>query len=248
MKFKDLVLGLIVVLIIYLVYIWFFTDSTKSYLISSVTDASLPVSPIPSSDLPKRLTNDFTYSFWLYINSWESGASKKKVIIRRGGKEDKGIKIYLTQFVNNLQIDMPMISSSGSPPTYNIDSKKCEIQNIPLQRWVNITISVNNRSSDLYLDGKLVNTCVYSGVVSDSGENPNLPVNICSTDDTTEKGGFDGSISNVLYYSRSVNPREAYSIYRYGPGGGNTLINILNKYGLKFSFMSHGKEIHNIQI
>ena len=67
MKLKDLVLGLIFVLIIYLVYIWFFTDSTKAYLISSVTDASIS-SKISSSDLPKRLTNDFTYSFWIRGN------------------------------------------------------------------------------------------------------------------------------------------------------------------------------------
>ena len=256
MKLKDLVLGLIVLLIIYLVYIWFFTDSTKAYLISSVTDASLPATQIPSSDLPKRLTNDFTYSFWIYINSWQTGADKKKVIIRRGNNENEGIKIYLTQYVNNLKIEMPMISSnpgSGGSNNYKIDANKnCEIKNIPLQRWVNITVSVNNRSSDLYLDGKLVNTCVYSGVISDCGEDATLPINICSTGNANpskdEKDGYDGSISNVLYYARAVNPREAYSIYRQGPGGGNSLINILNRYGLKFSFMSHGKEIHNIQI
>ena len=143
---------------------------------------------------------------------------------------------------------MPIIKKPSN--TYNIDTAtECNIKNIPLQRWVCITISVNNRSSDLYLDGKLVNTCVYSGVISDCGEDANLPINICTkSTNTDEKDGYNGSISNVLYYARAVNPREAYSIYRQGPGGGNTLLNILNKYGLKFSFMSHGKEIHHVQI
>tara|TARA_A100001015_G_scaffold313714_1_gene421581 strand:+ start:342 stop:1124 length:783 start_codon:yes stop_codon:yes gene_type:complete len=260
MKLKDLVLGLIVLLIIYLVYIWFFTDSTKAYLISSVVDASVP-EKISSSELPKRLTNDFTYSFWIYINSWETDSGKNKVIIQRGDgvAPNKGIKIYLTKYVNNLKIDIPMIpttssssTSSSSSDYQSTDSNNCEIKNIPLQRWVCITISVNNRSSDLYLDGKLVNTCVYSGVISDCGEDANLPINICSKSTNTppseERNGYNGSISNVLYYARAVNPREAYSIYRQGPGGGNTLLNILNKYGLKFSFMSHGKEIHHVQI
>ena len=253
MKLKDLVLGLIVLLIIYLVYIWFFTDKTKYYLISSVTDASIPATPILHSELPKRLTNDFTYSFWIYINSWETDSGKNKVIIQRGDGValNKGIKIYLTKYVNNLKIDMPIIPPNQD--SYQIDANKnCEIKNIPLQRWVCITISVNNRSSDLYLDGKLVNTCVYSGVISDCGEDANLPINICSKSTNTspaeERNGYNGSISNVLYYARAVNPREAYSIYRQGPGGGNTLLNILNKYGLKFSFMSHGKEIHHVQI
>jgi hypothetical protein len=40
----------------------------------------------------------------------------------------------------------------------------CSIEDVPLQRWTNLIISLDNRALDLYLDGKLVRTCVLPGV------------------------------------------------------------------------------------
>lgn len=36
----------------------------------------------------------------------------------------------------------------------------CMINNFPLQRWVNLIVSLNNRTMDVYLNGKLVRTCI----------------------------------------------------------------------------------------
>lgn len=251
MKFKDLVLGLIVLLILYLIYIWFLTDSTKVYLISSIINAKTPAPPtISASELPKRLTNDFTYSFWTYIDSWETDVTKNKIILRRphddSGDKD-GIKIYFTKFVNDLQIDLAQISPENGEYEEN---KSCSVKNIPLQKWVNIIVSLNNRACDVYLDGKLVNTCVYNGVISEAGKTGSSSIYIGSGNENKNEdvGGFEGSISNLLYFSRAINPREAYSIYKQGPGGGSSILNLINKYKLKFAFMSNGKEINSISI
>ena len=244
MKLKDLVLGLIVLLIIYLVYIWFFTDSTKIYMLTGANDA-LTGTTINNADIPKKLTHDFTYAFWIYVDEWSEGLEKNKVIIRRpSASGEDSIKIFLTPHVNNMQFNLgTMDSAPNTPGNFN-----CKLNNIPLQRWVNIILTVNNRAADIYLDGKLVNTCIATSVLKeDSATN----IDICKADTSTtveDMSGFRGSISNVIYYTRTINPREAYSIYREGPGSGNALLNLLNKYRLKLAFMSQGKEVKSFEI
>lgn len=249
MNLKDLVLGLIVLLIIYLVYIWFFTDSTKIYMVTGTNDAMTPIT-INNGDIPAKLTHDFTYAFWVYIDEWAHNSDKNKVIIRRGSTgigEVDSLKIYLTPTINNMKFDLGTMDSSTTGSTSSNGVKTCTLNNIPLQRWVNIILTVNNRAADMYLDGKLVNTCISENVLK---ENASQDIDICKAEAGTgqESSGFKGSISNVIYYTRTINPREAYSIYKEGPGSGNPFLNLINKYRLKLAFMSQGREVKSFEI
>ena len=51
---------------------------------------------------------------------------------------------------------------------------------------------------------------------------------------TSEKG-YDGFLAKLRYYSRTLNPREVYELYKEGPNKG-IFGNFLNKYKLKFSY------------
>ena len=245
MKIKDIVLGLILVLIIYLVYTWFFHDSTKSYLTDGVIDAKKPEpDTIKESNFPPGVTNDFAYSVWIYVTSWQYRSGEKKVILSRGDDtDDSKIELVLDDYLNNVNINLGTFKggSSGS------SQASCSIKNIPLQKWVNIIFTLNNRALDLYLDGKLVRTCLLDGIskfnATSSGD-----LKLCPSDKNGSGAGFDGNMSGLLYFSRAINPREAYAIYRDGPGGTDWLTNLINKYRLKIAFMSHDKEINSFEI
>ena len=123
------------------------------------------------------------------------------------------------------------------------------IENIPLQRWVHIMVSTNNRAVDAYIDGKLVKTTVSanSPPYTLTGQKAEAPIKVCPKPDGGEKGGFEGEISKFRYIARTVNPREAYEIYREGPGG-NWLTSAVNAYKLKLSFMKDEEEVSSFSI
>lgn len=86
---------------------------------------------------------------------------------------------------------------------------KCDIREIPMQRWVNIAVAVNGKTVDVYIDGKLSRSCVL----------PN-PFKVDSSGYTgvaLEKEGFGGEIANMIMYDTALNPEVIYKNYMAGP-------------------------------
>ena len=69
----------------------------------------------------------------------------------------------------------------------------CDIENFPLQRWVNVNITMRNNVIDIFFDGALKKSCILKGF-------PILTNNdmlICPN------GGFNGYISNMKYSNKA---------------------------------------------
>jgi hypothetical protein len=91
---------------------------------------------------------------------------------------------------------------------------KCDLPEIDMQRWTLLTVNINGRTTDVYLDGKLARSCVSSSYykVDPTG----VKMNLC------DYGGFDGHLNGVTVYSYSLTPSEIYSIYVAGPNANGT--------------------------
>ena len=112
------------------------------------------------------------------------------------------------------------------------------IKNFPLQKWVNLIISVYGRTLDIYIDGKLLKTTVLPApAVEGSGSGIQL----------TPNGGFDGFTANLRYWADASNPQQAYNIYKSGYGGGAGS-NVLDKYRLKVAYLEDGEEKGSFEI
>ena len=114
----------------------------------------------------------------------------------------------------------------------------CMVSNIPIQKWVNLTLSVYGRTMDLYIDGKLVRTCLLPGIAN---INNNADIYV------TPKGGFNGWTSNLQYYPNSLNPQEAWNIYTQGYGGG-MLSNLFGSYQVEVSLIQNGTTQSSVTI
>jgi hypothetical protein len=87
-------------------------------------------------------------------------------------------------------------------------SSGCDLPEIDLQRWVNLVVSVNGKTVDVYLDGKLSRSCVLPNYFKvDSSYSGYLLWN----------GGFGGQIANTIMYDAAVNPEMVYRNYIAGP-------------------------------
>jgi len=114
----------------------------------------------------------------------------------------------------------------------------CLIENIPIQKWVNIIVSLYGLTLDVYLDGKLVRTCVMPGVPQ---------VNNAADINVTSNGGFSGWTTTFKYWSDASNPQEAYNIYKAGFGG-SILGNALSKYRVQVSMLKDNVQQGGFQI
>ena len=117
-------------------------------------------------------------------------------------------------------------STSGS----NFVVHNCNVSNVPIQKWVNMVLSVYGRTLDLYIDGKLVRTCMLPGTAN---INNNADVYV------TPQGGFDGWTSKFQYYPNSLNPQEVWNIYSQGYGG-QSWFN--NTYSVQVSLLENGTQ------
>jgi len=226
MDSKKILLGVVVILIIYFVYIYVFKDSSSTNLYSGGNAKNAKI--IKAAKLPGNPASvSYTYSIWIYINSWQYQYGTIKPIFYRSASAEKTPnpttmlpELSLGGTTNDISIGVGIQGTPASSETWTVS-------NIPLQKWCNITITTTTRAVDTYIDGKLVNTHTLPGVPITS-ENANIHL--------TPNGGFDGEIAKFRYYSRTINPREAYEIYREGPGS-NWLSDLLNQYKIKLSFL-----------
>lgn len=85
----------------------------------------------------------------------------------------------------------------------------CDIREVPLQRWVNLTVVVSGRTMDVYVDGKLTRSCVLESVVSVPHGKLALRMG--------DFGGFGGRVSYVQMWASQLTPDAIYGIYQMGP-------------------------------
>lgn len=236
MDMKQIVLYAVILIIIYLVWNYIFSDPTSKNLIT-MTDGQ-KTKKINHGDLPgNKGSNDFAYSFWIYINDWNHAYNEQKIIIERKKGEHKGPIIYLGEHKNDLHVEITSHSTSGgnSPLTETIT-----LENIPVQKFTHIVVTVNNSAVDMYLDGKLVKTHILNNVSTVD--------EVAEADIRVNKGnGFSGYLAKLRYVSRALNPREVYEIYKEGYGAG-LFGGLINRYKLKFAFLKDNNEITSMQI
>ena len=137
----------------------------------------------------------------------------------------------------------------GSETFLDSDGGNISINNFPLQKWVSITVSVYQNVLDLYLNGKLVKSVLgESGSITMSENilvalgNPFYVETIGDNEVTISNvtAGFKGYTSRLSYYNKSLSPKEAYNIYKNGPGT-SYLGDMLGDRGVNINFMDGEK-------
>jgi len=229
---KILVLIIVILLVLWLCYLtWYRYNQRKNsepMLISSPQDATQQLT-IQSSTLPTTTNgSEYAYSFWIYVSDWTYAFGRAKAVLWRGDAScsTANPSIWLYPKENKLMVRCesysynPQSGQYSNPngsmnplqnPSLLGSNKPCDIENIPLQRWVHVCVSLWNRTLDVYINGKLTRSCVLDGVAKLNNGNVY----------TTGAGGYQGYISRLQYFNHAVNPDKVYSLYKKGPFSAN---------------------------
>jgi len=99
----------------------------------------------------------------------------------------------------------------------NSKGSTCDVKELPMQKWINVCTVMNGKTLDIYLDGKLVKTCIYRNFykVDQAGEGPVL--HYLQGGGTNQ--GFDGYFSRLQVFNTSLTPDDIYKNYMAGPSG-----------------------------
>jgi len=94
-----------------------------------------------------------------------------------------------------------------------IDSQStCDYKDLPISKWVNVCINMNGKTLEVYIDGKLVKSCVYRSYFK--VDNTGLKLRYLQ-----QNAGFDGYLSRIQVFNTSLNPDDIYKNYLQGPSG-----------------------------
>jgi hypothetical protein len=173
---------------------------------------------ISANNVPLSTGSNYGVQFWMFISDWDYQFGKEKLVLTRtAGASDSivnpSISLHPTDNSLNVRVSIfPTDSRAGaaSPGALNGsatgDSYTCTVENVPLQSWFAVSVTVFQRNLDVYINGRLVKSAVLPGV-------PKPAVGDIVLND---KGGFSGSVCNVHSYSSMLKPEDAKAFFAAG--------------------------------
>lgn len=155
---------------------------------------------------------EFSWSIWININDIKDNNGKHKHIFHKGNtsqehtdEDKKGIfypnnapGVYLKPNSNTLVVIMN---------TFKNITEEIQIEDIPMNKWVNIIVRVEGQYVDVYINGMVRSRKILNDVPKQNYDDVYINMN----------GGFSGYVSDLKYFDHSVSIREINSIMRKGP-------------------------------
>jgi hypothetical protein len=256
MSALSIVFTIVVIVFIIMLLRYIFTDPyTLQNIQNGQTSSTISASSLATNGTSTPSSN-FAYSIWFYVNDWNYRYGEPKVIFGRMGSKSTSGKgavpgvsgldpcpaVVLDAVENNVSVSLgcyPGVNQSPTTRGGNTVVHTCSVSNVPIQKWVNLIVSVYGRTMDLYIDGKLVRTCLLPGVAS---------VNNSADIYLTPAGGFNGWTSKLQYFPNPINPQEAWNIYTNGYGGYGFWSSTFNSYQVQVSLIENGTTQSSITI
>ena len=192
--FNTLLIIVLIILLIWGISLWFFRTNIiydKLCVASTVskTDDS-DTNVIINDIINDNNSSNFMLSVWFYIDNWGNSISEEKNILYMASKSSaitptelqgsltgvsksneinnadnnyKNLSIGLDKYENNLFIDIETYNDSPNDSDSSTFTRYI-IKNVSVQKWNCITLSIDTKTLDVYLDGKLRNSFILNGL------------------------------------------------------------------------------------
>jgi hypothetical protein len=227
---------------------YFLSPTNSPLLINGMVDAKqllvIPQDPNINGAVPiMRSANanegiEFTWSVWIYIDDLTYNSGKYRCVFYKGNDfsndpdaESQGLNfpnnapgLYLAPDSNTLLVIMN---------TFNVINEEIKIDDIPINKWVNVIIRCQNNTLDVYINGTVTKSHKLHGVPKQNYGDVYVATN----------GGFSGYISNLQYHNYAMTSVNISKLVNKGPNttmkGGQGL-NIKNPNYLSLRWFFYG--------
>jgi hypothetical protein len=156
---------------------------------------------------------EFTWSVWIYIDDLTYNSGRYRCVFYKGNDYAKKSNSQDSQglnFPNNapgLYISPNSNSLVVMMNTFNVINEEIIIDNIPINKWVNVIIRCQNNTLDIYVNGTIIKSHYLHGVPKQNYGDVYIAPN----------GGFSGYISNLWYYNYALGTAEISKLTSKGP-------------------------------
>jgi len=175
------------------VLVWFFlvpgkSDTTMESIIPNSQSGKSETTPsahiFRSFNQPDGAV--FTYTFWMSVNDFTFNYGHQRTVFSKHDAPG----VYIDSTSNSLLVKIN---------TYGGGQESILIPNIPAQKWIHVVVEVNQYSLNVFINGILRQTHTLN----------QLPLqNTDSLIVGSNQHGWDGTISGLTYYSRTLKPEE----------------------------------------
>ena len=229
---------------------WIYSPNSSPKLITGMVDATqllvIPQDPSSAGAVTIPRSNnasdgiEFTWSVWIYIDNLTTNEGKYKCIFYKGNDytdnpnavdDAKGLNfpnnapgLYIAPNTNDLVIFMN---------TFNVINEQIIVNDVPLNKWVNVMIRLEDTTLDIYINGTITKSHKLHGVPKQNYGDVYVGMN----------GGFSGYVSNLWYYDYALGTTAIENIVKNGPNTnfvGSNGINVKNPDYLSLRWFFYG--------
>jgi len=202
---------------------------------------------------------EFSFNFWIYLSETYDKTTQHKILFQRGNEAvsngtampsllndktspivvmDKDTnKMMIAVNTSNVKAGMTLTDIFQKDPTtkrYKGPYLITSIDYVPLQRWVNVTISVRDSMLSVFMDSDLYSIVTTIDATNEYG---NIPfIRIPSGDITIgdPRNSTRGFLTKFTYYNYALAQTQIQKLYNEGPANTSFLSWFgLSRYGVR---------------
>jgi hypothetical protein len=226
MDYGFVVLGIVLIFVLY-----YFLNSDGTAVLSNKLDLSIQQPNIPVATLGSTATSPrYSLEMWMYIYNFNG---QPKYIISRDATTTTPAT---TPPVKNIGIKI-----DGAAPKLTVEyastgtiKNQLITDNLPLQTWVHLIVSVDNTFVDVYVNGKLIKS------FKDTIDAPS------STSDIAY-GQVNCYLAKLVRTTEATDPQTAWDHYSAG-NGENPLAKYLANFGLSVTLQKNNQDYSKVTV
>lgn len=195
---------------------YMFSSSNHAKLITGIADGGVTRVFVQDPSLNNSVTIqrsnnakegiEFTWSVWLNITGISNNGQYQNIFVKGNNNIDtNGINapnnapgLYIAPGSNSLLFIMN---------TFEVINEEIIIPDIPMNKWINVVMTCQNRTINIYVNGIVSKNHSLIGVPKQNYGDVYVALG----------GGFDGYISNLWYWNRTLSITDIQNLYAKGP-------------------------------